>query len=164
MKVLARAYKENLILGVPMAVISSVLFVFIGIILFDSAAAMIALSCVFFLIALGCLIYFIVLVIRQIMTKAEVVLYDEINTWFTVNCYRQANIIRIDEIIRVEYRNKGLLSFSFIIFSNEFSYGKIIFFLKSGKKIVTPNIENVTEAYEVIKNEINIISGGGSHE
>ncbi len=159
MKVLGRAYKDNLILGIPMAVISVGLFVAIGIITWGDTVAREVVASLFFVSAFLLFIYFSVLIVLQIITKDDIILLNEDNKQLIVNRYRHTRTIYFSELEKAEYRNKGLLSLSFIIFPCKFSYGKIIFTLKNGERVVTPNIVDVIDTHKLILNKLSVVLG-----
>lgn len=151
MKILGRAYKENLVLGIIMAVVSVACFIALGIILFDITLTRIILSSFFFTFALFCLVFFSTLIILQLLTAENIILFNEQERQFTVYRYRREYKISLNDLREVKYYNKGLLSFGPLIFRTEFDYGKIVFLLNNGTKIVTPNVTKVVETYNLIK-------------
>lgn len=155
MKILGRAYKENLILGIIMAIVAVGLFVALGIILFDTTLARIIVSALFFAFALFCFVFFLTLIILQLLTADIIISFSEQDRQFIINGYRKTFKFTLNDLAEISYYNKGLLSFGAFIFRQEFEYGKICFRLLSGKKIVTPNIENIKECYSDIDDLIN---------
>lgn len=147
MKVLGRAYKENLVLGITMAIVAIGLLVALGIILFDATIARIIISSFFFAFAFIACAFFLTLIILQLLTSDDVILFDENEGCFIVNGYRRKFEIALNDLNEVKFYNKGFLSFGPFIFKQDFEYGKICFKLMNGKKIITPNINNVKECH-----------------
>lgn len=150
MKIIGRAYKENLIFGIAMAVVAVGLFVALGIILFDTTLARIIISALFFAFAFFCSVFFITLIVLQLLTADTIISYSEQDKQFIINGYRKKFKVALNDLVEVKYYNRGFLSFGAIIFKQEFEYGKICFRLQGGTKIVTPNIENIKECYSDI--------------
>lgn len=156
MKILGRAYKDNLILAIPMAVISVGLFVAIGIITWGDTVARKVVGALFFAVAFLLFVYFSVLIVLQIITQNDVILLNEGNNQLIINRYRRTRTLKFLELEKIEYRNKGLLSLGCIIFPSKLSYGKIIFTLKSGERVITPTVVEVIETHELILNELSV--------
>lgn len=148
MIVLGRAYKENLVLGISMAVVAVGLFLVLGIVLWAATIARIILSTFFFAFSLFCFVFFSTLIILQLLTADDVILYDRAELKIIVRRYRSQYEIALKDIAEIKYYNKGLLSIGPIFFRQELDYGKIGFHLSGGKKIISPNVVKIRETYK----------------
>lgn len=151
MKVIANSYKEKIIIGIigaSLFLAGSIVFIVL-LILSDTNSDRIASSIVFsicFLVFIGILIPMIL----QKMRKDEIIIFNETNNTFIVNCYRKSVEIAIAEIKEVKCNTKGLTPLAPLLYFSETEFGRIVFILKDGSIIRTPMVDAAKDCYKKI--------------
>lgn len=87
--------------------------------------------------------------------KNDIIKYDEEKQIFIINKYGNDIMFSIDDIVKVEYKNRKLDFLEPILYLKKTEEGKIVFFLKNNKKIVTLEVKEVVHVHDLI---IDVIS------
>lgn len=152
MKTLAKGHKNSKIasiicISVTLAVCIALVIAFFF--LTTNLSELIAFIFIFS-ICFFTLVGLVVIRILQKMRKDEIVIFDELQNRFVVNCYKKTINIYVHKIKEVKCNAKGPVSFIPEIFATENDYGKIIFILSDGSKIKTPLVDDAKECIKEI--------------
>ncbi len=112
-------------------------------------------SAVIILLSLLCLILVFKEYHKSKRLKDEIIIFNEEKQTFIINKYGNDIIFNIDDIVKVEYKNRKLDFLEPILYLKKSEEGKIVFFLKNNKKIVTLEVKEVIHVYDLI---IDVIS------
>ncbi len=157
-RIIGFGHKDNLYLGIIMFIIIFLATIIGGIVIFIDGKSIynIIFAILFWLFSLGILILAIALIVIQLKTKKEIILYDANEHIFILNLLNSTIRINSNDIIRIEYCNKGISSLGFLLFPCEMSYGKIFFILNDGIKIKTPLIDNIIDVYHELNKKVGL--------
>ena len=146
-RVICKSYKDNIVFAITLGLVVISLPIGLAII----SKKHIYLMLIFIIMAIIFIALFLYLVIRDAITKTNIVLFNDETNEFIVNRYTKTYKFSIDDILSIKYDNKGIGSLGPLIFIENESFGKLIFTLKNGEKIKTPLVEDV----EIKFNELN---------
>ena len=148
-RTICKAHKENMVLVVILGLVVISLPSLLAIILRKHIYLMV----LFIIMAMIFAAIFLCLIIREAITKIDIVLFNDETNEFIVNRYTKIYKFNIDDILSIKYDNKGIASFGPLIFFEKETFGSLIFTLKNKKKIRTPLVEDVLEKF----NEVNVL-------
>lgn len=146
-RTICKAHKDNMALVVILGLVVILLPMLLAIILRKHIYIMLF----FIVMAITFIAIFLCLIIREAITKMNIVLFNDETNEFIVNRYTKIYKFTIDDILSIKYDNKGIASLGPLIFFETETFGSLIFTLKNKKKIRTPLVDDVEEKF----NELN---------
>jgi hypothetical protein len=148
-RTICKAHKENMVLVVILGLVVISLPTLLAIILRKHIYLMV----LFVIMTIIFAAIFLCLIIREAITKNDIVLFNDETNEFIVNRYTKIYKFNIDDILSIKYDNKGISSLGPLIFFETETFGSLIFTLKNKKKIRTPLVDDVLEKF----NEVNVL-------
>ena len=122
-RTICKAHKENMVLVVILGLVVISLPSLLTIILRKHIYLMV----LFIIMAMIFAAIFLCLIIREAITKIDIVLFNDETNEFIVNRYTKIYKFNIDDILSIKYDNKGIASFGPLIFFEKPNFMRLYF-------------------------------------